>query len=57
MPINHPLLSPVAAPPALLARLPPLMMMVGGAEQLLGAENGIFFLSFPYVCPEPVLAK
>jgi len=22
-----------------------------------GAKNGIFFLSFPYVCPEPVLAK
>jgi hypothetical protein len=22
-----------------------------------GAKNGIFFWSFPYVCPEPVLAK
>jgi hypothetical protein len=22
-----------------------------------GAKNGIFFLSFPYVCPEPVLAN
>jgi hypothetical protein len=22
-----------------------------------GAKNGIFLLSFPYVCPEPVLAK
>ena len=22
-----------------------------------GAKNGIFFESFPYVCPEPVLAK
>jgi hypothetical protein len=20
-------------------------------------RNGVFFLSFPYVCPEPVLAK
>jgi hypothetical protein len=24
---------------------------------LSGAKNGIFFLSFPYVCPEPVLVK
>jgi hypothetical protein len=22
-----------------------------------GAKNGIFLWSFPYVCPEPVLAK
>ena len=22
-----------------------------------GAENGMFFECFPYVCPEPVLAK
>jgi hypothetical protein len=24
---------------------------------VLGAKNGIFFWVFPYVCPEPVLAK
>ena len=24
---------------------------------LKGAKNAIFFLRFPYVCPEPVLAK
>jgi hypothetical protein len=25
--------------------------------RLPGAKNGIFFECFPYVCPEPVLAK
>jgi acetyl esterase/lipase len=38
LPIHHPLMSPVAAPPSLLAKLPPLMLMVGGAEQLLGGN-------------------
>jgi hypothetical protein len=26
-------------------------------ETVKGAKNGIFFLRFPYVCPEPVLVK
>jgi hypothetical protein len=29
----------------------------GAPCALNGAKNGIFFWSFPYVCPEPVLAK
>ena len=42
LPINHPLISPLAAPPSLLARgLPPLLMVVGGSEQLLGGN--LFF--------------
>ena len=35
-PTNHPLVSPMAAPNYLLARLPPLLLIIGGAEQLLG---------------------
>ena len=64
LPINHPLLSPLAAPAALLARLPPLMMMVGGAEQLLGGNlrfvqnaqaagaRGVQLEVFPNMCTE-----
>lgn len=48
LPINHPLLSPVAAPPALLAKLPPLMLMVGGAEQLLGGKTCHKFSFFQF---------
>ena len=29
----------------------------GKTMMILGAKNGIFFECFPYVCPEPVLAK
>ena len=65
LPINHPLLSPLAAPAALLARLPPLMMMVGGAEQLLGGNlrfvqnaqaagaRGVQLEVFPNMCTHP----
>ena len=38
LPINHPLISPMAAPDTLIAALPPLMLVVGGAEQLLGGN-------------------
>eukprot|EP01046_Picozoa_sp_COSAG06_P010340 COSAG06_NODE_563_length_14268_cov_25.500670_12_plen_45_part_00 len=31
----------------------PLLVSTAVAEQQ-GAKNGIFFWSFPYVCPEPV---
>eukprot|EP01052_Picozoa_sp_SAG31_P045932 SAG31_NODE_8587_length_1425_cov_1.478130_2_plen_171_part_00 len=33
--INHPLVSPMAATPQLLARLPPTMLIVGANEQLV----------------------
>ena len=38
LPINHPLISPLAAPAVLLAALPPLALFVGGAEQLSGGN-------------------
>eukprot|EP01048_Picozoa_sp_COSAG05_P004742 COSAG05_NODE_267_length_12595_cov_7.076905_2_plen_99_part_00 len=38
LPTSHPLLSPIHAPAALLANLPPLLLAVGGGEVLLG-EN------------------
>ena len=41
LPINHPLISPLAAPAHLLAKLPPLMLVVGSTEQLVGGN--LFF--------------
>jgi acetyl esterase/lipase len=38
LPINHPLISPLSAPDSLVARLPRLMLFVGGAEQLVGGN-------------------
>ena len=38
LPINHPTLSPLQAPEYLLGRLPPMMLVIGSAEVLLG-EN------------------
>ena len=36
LPINHPTLSPLQAPLYLLGRLPPMMLVIGSAETLLG---------------------
>eukprot|EP01051_Picozoa_sp_SAG22_P009141 SAG22_NODE_741_length_7507_cov_2.893224_5_plen_360_part_00 len=36
LPTNHPTLSPLSAPSSLLGRLPPLMLIIGGSEVLLG---------------------
>ena len=38
MPINHPVISPLQAPASMMARLPPILLIIGGAEPLLG-EN------------------
>jgi hypothetical protein len=38
MSVSNPRLSPVQASPAMLALLPPMMLIIGGNEQLLG-EN------------------
>lgn len=36
LPINHPTLSPLEAPEYLLGRLPPMMLVIGSSEVLLG---------------------
>eukprot|EP01046_Picozoa_sp_COSAG06_P047841 COSAG06_NODE_7037_length_2663_cov_1.815984_1_plen_83_part_00 len=33
------------------------VVIIDEFNRLLGAENATLFLRFPYVCPEPVLAK
>jgi hypothetical protein len=48
LPISHPLLSPVAAPPSLLAKLPPLMLMVVGSP---------YITSNPSPCATPRIAQ
>jgi hypothetical protein len=50
----------LATPAAMMSALPKAAVTASvGAPRAAGkgAKSGIFFLSFPYVCPETVLAK
>ena len=55
LPIIHPIISPSLATPELLRTLPPLMLVIGGNEMLLG--DNLQFVSRAHMAGAPVQVR